>query len=74
MTEILEKKDPRIASDGMQEAKGKVFNGLMNRGTFNKMKRSELPYDAVPMPGKIIYTLKSQKHGSEKAKVRCLVC
>lgn len=58
----------------MREAGDKELFGLIQRGTFQALKRRNLPQSAIPMPGKVFYALKSTQEGTAKAKVRYFFC
>jgi len=74
MTQVLEKGDKRITSPLMMKARAAEIKGLIDRGTFTTELRRDLPRDAVMMPAKLIFALKSTEDGKEKAKVRFVIC
>jgi Reverse transcriptase (RNA-dependent DNA polymerase) len=68
LTEIISPRDPRNSL--FDEAKRKEIEGLLNRGTFKLVLRSEIDGNPNTVPSRFVLTIKRQDNGEEVYKAR----
>jgi hypothetical protein len=73
ITEILDTNDPRSHSIRMQEAKSKELIGLLERGTFKIILRSDLPPHPNLLTTRFVLAIKNSDTENEIYKARLVV-
>ena len=58
VTDVISPNDPRADDPKMMTAKRKEVQGLLERGTFNVLLRSNIPRGANKLSGKYVLTIK----------------
>eukprot|EP00171_Calliarthron_tuberculosum_P008498 IDg8498t1 len=73
ITEVISKNDPRCNSTKMKTAIQKEIEGLLNRGTFKIVLKSEMPPNANVMGGRFVLAIKDPETKEERYKARFVV-
>jgi Reverse transcriptase (RNA-dependent DNA polymerase) len=73
ITEIIDKKDPRTHDPRMEAAKRKEIQGLLKRGTFKVILKSEIPDGANVLGGRYVLSIKDTGTNREVWKSRYVI-
>jgi len=73
ITEIISSSDQRASDPRMKEAKRKEMKGLLDRGTFKIVLRSEIPDEANRLGGRYVLAIKDSGTDREVWKARYVV-
>ena len=72
-TEVIDKDDPRASTEEMREAIRAEVQGLIDRGTFEVLKKKDVPKDANIVPLRFVLALKSGLTIKPKNKARAVL-